>query len=368
VARAREHGCQAVAITDHADRELRTATPEYFAGIAAARAAHPDLVILAGLEWNVPPSGGDEHATVLVAEDATEGEILAEFKRRWDDYDRGNEDIPRAEDALLWLADATAGASVRPVVVYNHPSRADATSLSNADDMTRWRGANDLFIGFEGAPGHQGKPPIGAYKGKVEPIDRWDPVVATPGDAWDTLLQRGLDVHGALATSDFHNDNPRGLNDYWPCAFAETWFYVPERTAAGVLRAMRAGTFFGAHGHIARDVELTMTAEGLARAAMVGETIQVPVGTTLTASVTFTVPDTDFEGKPNHVDAVEVVVVTPTEVSERVHAVSETGPQAIRETIVAGEGGVAVRARVRRVVPEGPDLLAYTNAIRMQVR
>jgi hypothetical protein len=48
--------------------------------------------------------------------------------------------------------------------------------------------------------------------------------------------------------------------------------------------------------------------------------------------------------------------------------VSGTGPQAIRETIVAGEGGVAVRARVRRVVPEGPDLLAYTNAVRVQVR
>ena len=243
VSRAREEGCQAVAITDHADRKLRAATPEYLADIVAARAAHPDLVILAGLEWNVPPSGGDEHATVLVPQDAAEGEVLAEFKRRWDDYDRGNDDVVRAEDALIWLADATTAAPVRPVVVYNHPSRTDAVSLSNADDMTRWRGASDLVIGFEGAPGHQGKPPIGSYKGEVEPIDRWDPVVATPGDAWDTLLQGGADVHGAMASSDFHTDNPRSLNDFWPCAFAETWYYVPERTAAGVLRAMRAGTF-----------------------------------------------------------------------------------------------------------------------------
>jgi hypothetical protein len=368
VARAREHGCQAVAITDHADRTLRAATPEYFADIAAARAAHPDLIVLAGLEWNVPPSGGDEHATLLLPPDGLQDEVMAEFKQRWDDYDRGTDEVLRAEDALTWLAGATFDFEVSPVVIYNHPSRSDETSLSNADDLVRWRGANDLAIGFEGAPGHQGKPPIGSYKGKVEPIDRWDPVVAGPGDAWDRLLQQGLSVHGAVASSDFHNDNPRDLNDFWPCAFAETWYFVPERSAAGVLRAMRAGTFFGVHGHIARQVELTISAEGLPRPAIVGESIRVPAGTALDASVALTIPPTDFQGRPNRVDQVELIVVTPSDVLVKTQAIGGSGPQSATETLVASDGGLVVRARVRRIVPDGPDLMAYTNAVRVEVR
>src|SRR5205085_128756 len=120
---------------------------------------------------------------------------------------------------------------------YNHPSRQDASSMENVPDVLAWRKVNDLVIGFEGAPGHQGSKAIGSYHYKVKPIDRWDPVVATVGDAWDTLLGQGIDVWGAQAHSDFHNDSPSGLNDYWPGQFSETWLYAPDRSANAVLRA-----------------------------------------------------------------------------------------------------------------------------------
>ena len=48
VEKAKEHGCDVVAITDHASRQLRAATPEYILGISAARKAHPEMVIIAG--------------------------------------------------------------------------------------------------------------------------------------------------------------------------------------------------------------------------------------------------------------------------------------------------------------------------------
>src|SRR4051794_17970772 len=83
---------------------------------------------------------------------------------------------------------------------------------------------------------------------KAQSVDRWDPAVARLGDAWDTLLAGGLDVWAAHAPSDFHNADPNDLNDYWPGQFSETWLYAPERTHAGALRALRAGTFFAAHG------------------------------------------------------------------------------------------------------------------------
>jgi len=54
-AKAREFGCDAIAITDHGDQNLKGASLEYAEAIEVARREHPELLILAGLEWNVPP-------------------------------------------------------------------------------------------------------------------------------------------------------------------------------------------------------------------------------------------------------------------------------------------------------------------------
>src|SRR5262249_21918772 len=102
VAKAAEYGCQAVAITDDKDGNLKAATPEYAAAITAARAANPRMVIVAGVEWNIPPFGGDEHAVVLVPPGNHEWTTLAEFKRRFDDYHRPDHDSLDAVEALKW--------------------------------------------------------------------------------------------------------------------------------------------------------------------------------------------------------------------------------------------------------------------------
>jgi hypothetical protein len=359
-------GCDAIAITDHANHDLKGASPEYMAALTAARATQSSLVIVPGLEWNVPPTEGTEHASVLVPDDAGTGQLLAEFKQRFDDFDRPDKSHPKVEDALAWLTQTSRNLPVKPVVIYNHPSRKDTTSSSNVDDITAWRTGNDLVIGFEGAPGHQGKLPIGSYGEKLPAIDRWDPVAANPGDAWDTLLQRGLDVHGAMAFSDFHNDTASDLADYWPCQFAETWFYVPEKSTAGILTALRAGAFFGAHGHIVRERELTLLAEGLPRAATTGEGIQVAEGTEVAAVLSFEVPALDWQQKSNSVDKAEFIMMTPTKVETRVRDITGAGAQVAGERFTVPKEGMVIRARVRRTVPDGPDLVAYTNAVRVR--
>jgi hypothetical protein len=237
-------GCGVVTITDHSDDNLNAASLEYADAIRAVRASHPGLVVPAGVEWNVPPFGGDEHAVLLLPSSDNEWRVLAEFKRRFDDLHRPSHDPALATEALRWLAANGAAGGVPPVVIDNHPSRKKAPEAA-VPSMVGWRQANDLFIGFEGGPGHQRAPVIGSYRPEVPTIDRWDPVVAEVGGAWDRLLQQGLNVWGAETVSDFHNDDPGPFHDYWPCEFAETWFYVPEPTTAGVLRAARAGAFFG---------------------------------------------------------------------------------------------------------------------------
>ena len=99
--KAQEFGCGAIAITDHADRNLTAATADYAEAILAARRSHPDLIILSGLEWNVPPWGGDDHATVLVPPGPDEFLRLAEFKKQFDDLGREDHDPERASPHLL---------------------------------------------------------------------------------------------------------------------------------------------------------------------------------------------------------------------------------------------------------------------------
>ena len=308
VAKAEAFGCDVVAITDHSDRDLNAATPEYFAAIDAARKAHPKLVILAGVEWNFPPWGGDEHATVLVPPAAERR--LAEFKERFDDLGRSSHDAALAGDGLRWLAANATVNGVRPVVIHEHPSRTDAHSMENVANFKALRQVSDLVIGFAGAPGHQGTSPIGSYDYKEHVIDRWDPVAARVGDAWDTLLGEGLDVWAADAPSDFHNDSPDALNDFWPGQFSETWLNVPTRDAVGVLQAYRAGAYFADHGRIVRDVALEVMAPGLARAATPGEAIAVAAGTTITAALRFDVPAAAWPAAgPNRIDRVEIITI-----------------------------------------------------------
>ena len=382
VAKAVAFGCQVVAITDHSDRKLKAATQEYFAAIDAARRKYPETIILSGVEWNIPPWGGDEHANVIIPPASEKGIMLTEanesfdscnplsvVKHIFDDYKREIHDAALADACLRWLKKNGAADGVDSVVIYNHPSRKDSDSLQNVADIQRWRTVNDLVIGFEGSPGHQGDAPLGSYKYDIQLIDRWDPAAARVGDAWDTLLQKGIDVWAAFASSDFHNADPkpRGLNDRWPGQFSETWLYVPEQSPSGVLRALRAGTFFAVHGHVARDVDFTVEAPGLPRSATVGEVIGLSAPSRVTARVRLTIPPNDWEGNANTIDALELISITPKEAKVLVSTPPTQGEIALTVPVDVPEEGMVLRLRGRRVIADGPDLMFYTNPVRIKV-
>ena len=293
VDKAAEFGCQVVAITDHADRNLTAATQPYFAEIDAARKSHPELIVLAGLEWNVPPFGGDQHANVFLATEEREGPLLAQFKESFDELGRDDTGPELADQALRWLGENGAADGLLPVVIYNHPSRKRQSSTDIVAEMVHLRERTPLVVGLEGGPGHQRNTPLGSYLRTQPLIDRWDPAVAHVGDAWDQLLARGIDLGGAIAESDFHTDNPESLHDYWPGEFAETWLYVGEKSRRGVLQALHEGTYFGVHGQIARAAEIRVFADGLPRPAQAGEHIAVPAQSEIQVRISCQVPAVD---------------------------------------------------------------------------
>jgi VanZ family protein len=361
-AKAIEHGCDCIAITDHADSNLDAATREYHEEIQAARRRHPELIVLAGLEWNVPGWAGDQQATILMPPGPDEGLRLADFKASFGDLPRDQDEPGLADPGLRWLGRVLVD-DLSPIVICEHPSRQRQTSDEVLGDLRRWRAVNDLVVGFSGAPGHQGMQPVGAYKSALSTIDRWDPAAAEVGGAWDTLLGQGVDFWGAHATSDFHD--AKGLGDYWPGEFSETWLYVPERSARGALRALKAGSFFAVHGQIARQVELRVDAQGLPRSAYAGEMIELERGAIVTPQLRFETPQLDWSGEPNRIDAVELIAVTAA--GARVVATREpdVSHPAISIDLEVPEEGLVLRGRGRRIVEDGPDLMFYTNPVRV---
>jgi hypothetical protein len=368
VAKSATQGCEVLAITDHLDHNLKAATPEYFAAIETARKAHPNMTILAGGEWNIPPWGGDEHATVLLAP-AVETK-LADFKRMFDDLERPKHDAELARQALRWLAANASAPGGAPVIVYEHPSRPDDRSADNATEMRDWRSVNDLVIGFAGAPGHQVLSPYGGYE-KEQTIDRWDPAVARVGDAWDTLLGEGLDVWGAYVASDFHSDQGdvvgQSWDDYLPCEFGATWIYAPQRDALGVLQAMRAGSFFAEHGGIVRAVELLVSASGLPRSAGAGEAIVVAAGSYVNVTLEIVVPDPIAGQQTREIQRAQLIVVDQSgariELESRPDA---TG--AVTHSFQVPSGGAVVRARGYHDMSSGERLAFYTNPVRITAK
>lgn len=361
VDRGVKNGCQVLAIADHGDSELRAATPEYFAEIAESAGKHPDAIVLAGLEWNVPPWGGDEHATLLFPPHPDRDQLMQLFKLRFDDWKRGETDRALVGEALRWLGRQKNAAGRTPLLLYNHPSRKRETSQSFIDEIREWRATNDVLVGFSGAPGHQRTTMLGAYEGTLKPIDRWDPAVAEIGGSWDQLIAAGIDVWAARAPSDFHSP----AQDYWPGEFSETWLYVPEPTVSGVVQAFRAGRFFGVHGHVAREVDLLATVVGLPRPAHAGEAIVAPPGTPVTVELRCHVPEVDWQGRPNQLTEVEFIAIGSDTASSHVRPVEAAGDLRRSVQFQIPADGFSVRARGRRAIPNGPDLLFYTNPIRI---
>jgi hypothetical protein len=191
-------------------------------------------------------------------------------------------------------------------------------------------------------------------------VDRWDPMAAEIDGAWDQWLRKGLSVWAAIANSDFHNEH----DDFWPCEFAATWVYAPDRTIDGVIRAMHAGSFFAEHGHIASEVDLHAKFDGQPRVIRVGETVAASAGTKATVSLELKTPPTDYLGRDNRIDIVELIGISATSTDVLFHGAPGTA-EAFKTTVTVPAGGIVLRARGRRSIDGEPGLMFYTNPIRI---
>jgi hypothetical protein len=290
-------------------------------------------------------------------------EYLASFKDRYDDYHRNGGKAGLAFEALASLTRLSdlPAQPVLPVVFVNHPGRNYSSASAPPVTFESLKKAEpSIVLGLEGAPGHQRGTPIGAYPADVRLIDRWDPLAAGIDGMWDQWLRKGLDVWAAIANSDFHNER----DDFWPCEFAATWLYAPDRTVDGVIRALRAGSFFAEHGHIVSEVELLVRLDDQARAIVPGETVSTRAGAHATVSLQMKVPPADYLGRTNRIDTVELIGISATR-TDVIFSGVPGDVDAFKTVVTIPDGGIVLRARGRRSSSGEPGLMFYTNPIRL---
>ncbi|MFH1562099.1 MAG: CehA/McbA family metallohydrolase [Nitrospirota bacterium] len=278
---AENFGCDFIAITDHGDHDFNIGSPEYYQAVIDARDNHPNLIILEGIEWNVPGAGNGGHAIVFVTASPLENDIIHDFNLIYDWYpsDHGGDvgTTSFAVEALKWLGTKTQN-GVKPICSLNHPSR--PTSVNpvgfTIDQLRAYSDTGEVCTGFSGDVGHKKSSTVisiaqllGGYH---------DPMTAFIGANWDTLLNEGRDWRIRFEC-DFHNTDM----DHCPGEYTKTYVYCPSKSYEGVIKGLRAGCVYGVHGDII--TELGFTAQANTQTALMGESIKVNKNGTLTAFI-----------------------------------------------------------------------------------
>jgi hypothetical protein len=303
---AKNFGCDVIAITDHGDQNLSgVLSDNYFDDIDKANIDNVGLTVMPGLEWNVPPFNGREHATVLLPQHPEIKRQLRQFRTSFDHYQAFTRRHLTIEPGLSWLNKIARDSSVSPVVIYNHPSRKDDDSIENKHDIGEWQAISATVIGMSGSPGHQKKRghENGSYETKLKTTHGLDPIAGAGGE-WDLLLQKGYRVLSARAPSDFHNTNM----DYWPCQFSTTHVFSKSRKQDDVLQSLINGRTWAQHGRFVEQLNFRAIANG--KTYYAGQSIPVSQLSKFRVNIDIELAKTDWQGFKSDLDNLSLVIVT----------------------------------------------------------
>tara|TARA_R110002110_G_scaffold413729_1_gene641531 strand:+ start:7323 stop:10184 length:2862 start_codon:yes stop_codon:yes gene_type:complete len=357
---ALNNGCNALAITDHSDKG-GAAGADQLRDIAGLRQQYTDLILLAGIELNMPSYAGREHVNVITVPEH-EGQLLRRLGNLAEDYGS-----TESEDANLIAAIGQyRDAGIPLVTLYNHASRKAASQEEILRNVRDWDPDGGFFNVLAGSPGHQKDKITGSYEPPLFTQDRWDPVVDEIGGVWDQLLARGYSIWGASASSDYHN---RSLDEA-PCAFSRTHLSVPERSPQGVLQAIDAGTFWADHGQILKRFTFSLELDGLERRAYPGDLVNAGSDNSIGLINVEVERGPGSAGKPLLLDLISSCVSGEAELVYTTVLGPTTYAATSLVTLRSPDNPLPdcfVRARVRVDVPAAPDLLAFTNPIRLRL-
>lgn len=178
----------------HSKVNLEQAYPD----LLRSRMLVPDVLQFWGMEFDAPAL---DHHTLMIPRHDGEAQQLFELESRFSKNDPFPADPSRNTEAkMIEFLNFAKGMPQKPLVMAHHASRS-ATGLRvyGQDTPKEFRNGNnvapDIYVGFEGAPGHQAGPLVpggdrGAY-GNYPTHGGYDQMTAIVGGLWDSLLGEG---------------------------------------------------------------------------------------------------------------------------------------------------------------------------------
>jgi hypothetical protein len=191
-----------------------------------------------------------------------------------------------------------------------------------------------------------------------------DPYTAKVGGVWDALLGEGRHFW-IFADSDFHNTE----EEFWPGEYNQDHTWVPAFTQQGIVDGLRAGRSFSAMGGLIDRLDFSAgTGKGTAQ---MGGTLAAAKGSTVTVTIRFKSPATNYNGDTpvvDHVDLIAGKVTGKIAPSDPAFASTTTNPSAhvvrrftSRDWTTDGRGYHVVTTTVRGLRGDAYFRLRGTN-------
>ncbi|PWR04890.1 phosphoesterase [Micromonospora acroterricola] len=275
---AKNFGLSWAMCTDHGGpTHSKVNIEQAYPDLLRSRKLVPEVLQFWGMEFDAPSL---DHHTLMIPRHDDEAKQLFELESRFAKYDAFPTDPARDTEArMVEFLKVARGMPHKPLVIAHHTSRS-ATGLGvyGQDTPREFRNGNnaapDVYVGFEGAPGHQAGPLNGGKRGGYgnhPTYGGFDQMTARVGGLWDSLLGEGR-RWWITATSDSHVHWTRGGSDFWPGEYSKT--YVHARQDYGdIMDGLRNGRIWVTTGDLIRSLDVTASSQG--RTAEVGETVTV---------------------------------------------------------------------------------------------
>ncbi|MFI6273290.1 phosphoesterase [Micromonospora zamorensis] len=257
----------------HSKVNIEQAYPD----LLRSRKLVPEVLQFWGMEFDAPSL---DHHTLMIPRHDDEAKQLFELESRFAKYDAFPTDPARDTEAkMVEFLKVARGMPHKPLVIAHHASRsAPGLGVYGQDTPREFRNGNnaapDVYIGFEGAPGHQAGPLNGGKRGGYgnhPTYGGFDQMTARVGGLWDSLLGEGR-RWWITATSDSHVHWTRGGSDFWPGEYSKTYVHA-RQDYVDIMDGLRNGRIWVTTGDLIRSLDVTATSQG--RTAEVGETITV---------------------------------------------------------------------------------------------
>ncbi len=351
VSRAVDGGCQVVFVSPSVPTDNKQALSQFLQEIEGVRAAFPKIIVIPVFAWVVRTQRESAQAMIVLPPGDDHDRRFVELPSQLIRTGAGTSASNAVGQSLRILCPADRPVDEWPVLLFDE--------AQPGVDLHAW--AVEHFT-----PGDLWSDPKKAQRsiGQFGLLDRWDPAELRSGGDWDKLLAQGWNSWAAAESLEFVRAAGSRTK---PGEFTETWLRAADTSPAAVVDAVRRGSFYGVSGGSVRDVKLTVTAAGLSRSAVAGETIDVPAGTPLKLQLSLTVPENDFRGMPHRLDGVELIRVTSSDSDIVVKDQPSAGRHVLTYELDAPDGGVLFRAVGYRVVKDGANYGFYTNPIRVVV-